>query len=87
MVIVMREATLTVVVWLNEDRDWVASEQVRNGEADRPAHDECHYAKDDDLKFPDSEDVLVHDQDGRFDKSETDDRDHIDGELGLSQQD
>jgi hypothetical protein len=75
-----------MIVWLNEDRDRVASEQMGNGEADRPAHDERQYAIDNDLEFPNCENVLVHDQDRWFDKSETDDWDHVDGEFGLPQQ-
>lgn len=51
----------TVVVRLDEHRDWIARKEVGYGEADRPAHDKRQYTVYDDLESLNCEDVLVHD--------------------------
>lgn len=69
--------TAVIVVWLDEDGDRVAGEEVGNGEADGPANNKHENDVYDDLELSHGENVLVHDENGRLDQAKSDDRDHV----------
>lgn len=56
---------------------------MRDREADGPANDQHEDDVYRDLEFSHSENVLVHDQNGRLDEAKSDDRDHVESEFGL----
>jgi hypothetical protein len=71
------------IVWFDKDSDRVASEEMRERKTDGPADHVRKHAVHDDPKLANIEYVLVHYKDGRLDKTQSYDGDHVQGELGL----
>jgi hypothetical protein len=74
---------IVVVVGFDEDGDRITGKEMRYREADGPANNKREYCINNYLKLSHGENVLVHDQNRRFNEPEPNNGDHVESELGL----